>query len=140
MTNSIIKIDRWGQDHWSTLAYLETRIVDYDGVVERKHMRCDPALHPHFAHVGSYMGAASPTRLADSEMAQHDDWSCLDDAEAEGLIQNIGTGVHRRYTLTRNGQRVANSLREYIARNKTTRGFIPPLDGHGVSPADGGEK
>jgi len=26
----LINISRWGKDHWSTLAYLETRVVDYN--------------------------------------------------------------------------------------------------------------
>lgn len=53
----------WGRDHWSTLAYIETRIVDHSGVPSREHMRCDPKRHPLLAHDGSRGGSPSPTRL-----------------------------------------------------------------------------
>lgn len=120
-----IPINRWGRDHWSTLAYLETRIVGHRGVIQREHMRCDPALHPHLAHEGSRMGSPAPTRLADGEVSSHDDWSCQDDAEAEGLIQNVGTGLYRRYVLTDKGRPVAHALRDYLAQHDTSRGFDP---------------
>lgn len=103
----------WGRDHWSTFAYVETRIVDHKGVPDRRHMRCDPALHPQFAHEGSRMGTPSPTRLREGERQGHDDWSCLDDAEAAGLLRNAGTGLNRVYVLTDEGRRVADLLREH---------------------------
>lgn len=120
-----IPLKRWGRDHWSTFAYLETRIVDHRGTIQRERMRCDPALHPLLAHEGSRMGDPAPTRLVSGEVASHDDWSCLDDAEAEGLIQSVGTGLHRRYVLTDKGRSVAHALRDYLAQHNTSRGFDP---------------
>lgn len=104
---------RWGKDHWSTFAYIETRTVDYKGVPDKRHMRCDPALHPAHAHEGSRMGAPSPTRLNDGELPDHDDWSCLDDAEAAGMLTSSGTGMFPVYALTEEGRRVADALREH---------------------------
>jgi hypothetical protein len=42
-----------------------------------------------------------PTRLRnDVELSDHDDWDCLDDAEAAGLIESAGTGINPTYKLT----------------------------------------
>jgi hypothetical protein len=32
-----VPIELWGKDHWTTLAYIETRCVDYDGVPNHDH-------------------------------------------------------------------------------------------------------
>jgi hypothetical protein len=122
-----IPISQFGRDHWNTFAYLETRIVDHRGVIKLEHMRVDPVLHPHFAHEYSRMFSPAPTRLASGEVSSHDDWSCLDDAEAEGLIQNVGSGMNRRYVFTDKGRQIATALREYITRNNTTLGFDPSV-------------
>jgi hypothetical protein len=84
-------IQLWGQDHWSTFAYLETRIVDHDGVVDNRKMRCAPRLHREFAHFmyeGELAdGSKYPTRLKSGEIENHDDWSCLEDMVVLGLIK-----------------------------------------------------
>lgn len=127
-----IPIDQWGRDHWSTFAYIETCIVDDGGKPDIRRMRTDVSLHPNMGPhecvdgMGAIDGAQYPTRLRGGATASpHDDWSCLDDAEAEGLIQNEGTGTNRRYVLTNKGRPVANALRDYLARNRTSRGFDP---------------
>jgi hypothetical protein len=60
-------------------------------------------------------GGKYPTRLKDGlgTLAHHDDWSCLDDAEAAGLLTNVGTGIDRRYELTALGKRAALALAEH---------------------------
>lgn len=45
-----IPIYDWGRDHWSTFGYIEIRIVDFKGIPDNHHMRCDPKLHPLLAH------------------------------------------------------------------------------------------
>lgn len=100
----------WGRDHWSTFGYIETRIVDHGGVPYRTHMRCDARIHPMFDHGAGH----AATRLADGSVDRpHDDWSCLDDAEAAGLVANVGTGIRRVYKLTDTGRKVAALLREH---------------------------
>ncbi len=88
--NDYIEIDRWGKDHWSTLAYLESRVIDNGGTINNLQMRCDSRLHRHFAHVetmGMTNGGKYPTRLQDSiELEKHDDWSCLEDMVASELV------------------------------------------------------
>ena len=110
-------VERWGKDHWSTLAYIETRIVDHKGEPNREQMRCDVAIHPQFANRanrGLLPDKKYPTRLNDgTELPGHDDWSCMDDAEAVGFVVNNGTGLHRVYALTDAGTEVCNALREH---------------------------
>lgn len=108
-----IPLEQWGRDHWSTFAYIDTRCVDFKGIPDPRRMRCDPDLHPHLAHAGS-SGPKYPTRLRGGvERHGHDDWSCLDDAEAEGLLENIGTGLHRQYKLTHRGRALVHLLRAH---------------------------
>ena len=97
--NDYIPIDQWGQDHWSTFAYLETRAVDDRGLIDNRKMRCNPRLHREFAHGGGYTGmlcdgSKYPTRLKDGEIDRHDDWSCLEDMVAAGLIVAQWRVVH----------------------------------------------
>jgi hypothetical protein len=122
-----IPVEQWGSDHWSTFGYIETRIVDHKGVADRHHMRCDPTLHPQFAHEGCRMGPCSPTRLAGGATRdRHDDWSCLDDEEAAGLLENEGTGLHRIYRLTERGRAIADALRAHKASGGKWSAFKAP--------------
>lgn len=73
-----IEMTRWGTDHWSTLLYLESVVVDNEGKVNNNKMRCHPRLHRKFAHHLS--GEDFPgTRVQGGVIEQHDDWSCVED-------------------------------------------------------------
>lgn len=117
MTKSV-PISRWGKDHWSTLAYLETIAVDHGPAAApyRERMRCDPDIHPHMENQGNRFdpGARYPTRLAGGEeLPGHDDWSCLEDAVTEGLLVDAGTGARPAYKFTPLGLRVIAKLRAH---------------------------
>lgn len=121
-----VPIEKFGKDHWSTFAYIETRIVDYKGLPDRRHMRTHAKLHPMLGHLD---GSAYPTRLKNGEtLVEHDDWSCLDDCEEHGLLENIGTGVNRCYKLTESGKKVAAALRDHKAAQKNFADFTPSSD------------
>ena len=125
--NDYIPVEQWGQDHWTTLAYLETRATDGKGVIDNRRMRCNTRLHRHFAaFVGDYAPDSEkyPTRLADGVIANHDDWSCLEDMVAAGFLQawyrdqrpgEPFGGYEARIELTDAGRQVANALRQYRA-------------------------
>lgn len=74
-----IPLERWGKDHWSTFAYAETRIVDYDGFLDCRHMR---------GHLPGWDKYA--TRLNDGgetvELFGHNDYDCISDAFDAGLL------------------------------------------------------
>lgn len=115
-------VEKWGKDHWSTLAYLETRTVDYDGVIDNRHMRCNPRLHREFAH--HWSGGNYPTILNGEEtLDNHDDWSCLEDMVAAGYLQvwfrrastNIFGNSEAKVKLTARGKVISTILRAFKA-------------------------
>lgn len=101
-----VPMARWGKDHWTTFAYVETRWVDHRGMLDHDRMRCDRTRHPLFyaakrrtvAFGSDADGSQYATRLkteareADGrwgvvELLRHDDYDCVDDARREGLIE-----------------------------------------------------
>ncbi|MBI2020098.1 hypothetical protein HYS94_01630 [Candidatus Daviesbacteria bacterium] len=84
---NFIEMNRWGKDHWGTLAYAETCSVEGQHL-HLERMRCDPTRHPLLASSRITYGATKyPTYLKDEVLqSNHDDWDCLYDAACEGLI------------------------------------------------------
>lgn len=124
-----ITVDRWGKDHWSLLAYIETREVDHKGILDGDHMRCNQRLHREMVgrvsvargHDGS---EKYPTRTKDGDVPNHDDWSCLEDIVAAGLAQawlqekyhNVIIGSHiAKIKLTDAGRELAEQVRRHKA-------------------------
>lgn len=106
-----VPIDKWGRDHWSTLAYLETRIVDHHGKIWEANMR---GRDPKY-----------PTRLNDgTEIEMHSDWDCLHDMWVAGLITMDEDVLV--YGLTDYGWQVAGELRKHIAIERKAATFKPP--------------
>jgi hypothetical protein len=95
----------FGTDHWSTFAYVETRAVDYNGLLDHDRMRCHAGRHPVMLQAKRRVSGASadgsryPTRIKASatpdahgrygvtKVPDHDDYDCLDDLIAAGLLQ-----------------------------------------------------
>jgi len=101
-----VPVVRWGKDHWTTFAYVETRWVDHRGMLDHDRMRCDRHRHPVFyaakrrtTALGSDAGGARyPTRLKTEtrgpdglwgviDLTGHDDYDCLNDAISLGLLE-----------------------------------------------------
>ena len=116
-----IPMSRWGKDHWSTLAYLETLAVEKKGLAipVKARMRTNEIRHPHLRGTlpmdmgGALNGSSYPTRLKDGEVKEHDDWDCVDDAVEEGLVEDVGTGLNRAYKFTKLGKQVMAKLRQH---------------------------
>lgn len=117
---------RWGRDHFTTLLYIETRCVDYKGIIAKEKMRCDPRRHPALAHIGSK--GVYPTIINngdfDTEWPNHDDWDCLRDMARYGLVVVDTITLHA--SLTEKGWFVAGRLRQYRAANGGVAKF--PID------------
>lgn len=123
----------WGKDHWSTLLYLETCVVDQQGIVNNNRMRCNPRLHREFMSTmpGATQSDEYPTRLADGVQHGHDDWSCLEDMVAAGLLtaswrqqsSRVFGSCEARVELTDAGWRIAQRLRKYRAEHGKYVGF-----------------
>ena len=118
MSKTFVPINKFGKDHWSTFAYIETRIIDYGGKPCRDHMRTDRDRHPKLVGPRVFVCDSAPnikypTILKDgTSLVDHDDWDCLEDCEHAGLLKTSGT-VNRTYTLTEEGRQVAGQLREH---------------------------
>ncbi len=107
-------IGNWGKDHWSLLAYVETRCVDFGGKLDAKHFRCNPKNHNGYQIYNTLLWDNKySTRLKAREtIAGHDDWDCLDDLEEAGfiIIQSLANGF---VSMTKMGMRLAGKLREH---------------------------
>lgn len=135
-TDDLIPPERWGKDHWSTFAYIETRLVDHGpytiGIdprmkTNRRHLRVFADVNA-FAYSGarSYfnsrgqptMQLENSTVLNDGEMVPgHDDWMCLQDMLAVGLLKVWGNELQpkRKVRLSRLGLEVSAKLRAHKA-------------------------
>jgi hypothetical protein len=100
-----VPMNLWGRDHWSTLAYIETKLVNHgETVVEfdprmrqkRRHFRLLLQALPGHRKPGAIvqgqaMEAQHGSRLSDgSYLPWHDDWDCVTDMIEEGLFENDG--------------------------------------------------
>ncbi len=104
-----IPIELWGKDHWSTLAYIETVIVEqqYFSIKKDQRMRT----HSHHKELMHIDGSDEyGTRLNNKkEIFYHDDWDCVYDAEKEKLV-NI---KDNKVTFTEYGYHILASLRKH---------------------------
>jgi hypothetical protein len=128
-----VPMELWGKDHLSTLLYIESRCVDGGGRPMLARMRHWPG-RPLRGWDGSgpegggmpCMPTACPTRLKDgSDLSNHDDWDCVDDMEAEGLLETLGTGLQPIIKLTDYGWLVASALRRHRAEKWSPDGPGP---------------
>lgn len=139
-----IPITLWGKDHWSVLAYVETVMVEHQG---RFEIGWDPRLRQRSDRFSTFwrdqptplrpkadsskdsgpvrgkpMDEAHTTRLNDGRsVPQHDDWSCLEDMVAAGVVigenPNLPPGVEpgQILVLTPLGHDLCAGLRRHKA-------------------------
>ena len=130
-------MSRWGKDHWSMLGYVTTC---FDGEVKRDVLRCNTKTHPLLRGRHTRWEPIYGTRLRDKQLPQHDDWDCLDDLEAAGLVEIISL-VNGFIRLTKAGSDMAYALREHKRRGGGFASFEPPTEpcpacnGQGLIPA-----
>lgn len=109
MTTTPIPAAKFGKDHWSTLAYIETRCVDGKlgvGFLDHRRMRTNEVTHPLLSmnsplckwqkswgtRLRGFFEFEQRNDLAAAEKAgfllsEHDDWDCLDDLAAAGYVE-----------------------------------------------------
>jgi len=133
-TTERVTPEKFGKDHWSLLAYVETLVVD-NQPIDRRRMRCNPTTHPLLTAPYQHKRWEPQwgTRLkgyfdahdkAAHQLPEHDDWDCLEDLDAAGLVefQTLTSGIVR---LTPEGRRVANELREHKQNGGNFASFTP---------------
>lgn len=122
-----VTIDMFGKDHWSTFAYVASVALDNGGIPVRERMRCDCDRHPFHAHtIPGLSRSTYPTRLkGDAVLQDHDDWDCVDDLTAAGLVENRGTTVNPAYRLTEAGLEVWKQLFAHKQNGENFATFSP---------------
>lgn len=113
-----ILVKYFGKDHWSLLAYIETRCVDFDGVLDRRHLRCNNS-HLLHSHIGGWDDKystrlntlASKTRVM---AIGHDDHDCLEDLENAGFIKII-SNANLLVKMTELGLNISSKIRAHKA-------------------------
>lgn len=129
-----VPTEDFGKDHWSMFAYIETLCVDSlkkgVGEIDKRRVRANEKTHLlHAVNCGAGLGPWNPehgTRLAGYWKTdkttdctrlrpQHDDWDCLDDLDAAGLVEVISF-ANGFVKLTEKGFRVAGELRTWKAK------------------------
>jgi putative hydrolase of HD superfamily len=112
MSEGQVSIEQFGQDHWSTFAFIACNVVSADGEIDRRKMRCHADRHPLFYHLPpGFGGGKSPTRLRGGvTLADHDDWDCAEDLTVAGLLVWGGSGANPVFSLTDRGWVVLRAL------------------------------
>jgi len=134
-----VLMEQFGKDHWSLVGYVGCRVSSNDGILGFEHMRCHPDRHPHYlgyrrATFGPGWSADYSTRIAgyfetededrlNYRLDDHDDWDCLQDLEAAGLIEIRGTGLQPFVVMTDYGFKIEARLRKHKARGGSFNNF-----------------
>lgn len=88
----------WSRDHWTTIAYAFTCLAA-GGRLDPARLRLDGDRHPTRIH-----GKLLPFEPG------HNDIDCLVDAEAAGVLVNVGTGLHPVVRFTEEGLKLGQWL------------------------------
>lgn len=130
-----VPVARWGKDHWSTFVYIETRCVDYKGELNKQHMRTKRDKHPDLEGDAQKRFSLAykeyPTQLKNyfedptDCLDDHDDWDCIEDMIAAGLVEKIDND-DLWYRLTTEGRRIASLIRQHKAQGNNFASFEMP--------------
>lgn len=127
--------EKWGRDHWSTLAYMETVMVEkghfpvaFDCRMRqnRRHFRIMPGKRTGLAERALAMCPEYGSRLNDGRyIPGHDDWNCIQDMANEGLFATKGDSVEpgKELRLSQKGQEIVAELRRHKMSGGTFSNF-----------------
>jgi hypothetical protein len=139
-----IPMEHWSKDHWSTLAYVETVIVDCAGFQigsdarmrsNRRHFRlmnneCPRPKRSGKPGLGITMGPEHGTCLKDNIVVpEHDDWMCVQDMAAEGLFTISAEDIEPSVVLNLSpkGTALVEALRRHKSSGGTFSNFAPTI-------------
>lgn len=136
--NEYVPMEKWGRDHWSTLAYMETVIVEHTVFTVKldPRMRQTRRMHrvlseyspPKDFDRSVPMDRDDGTVLADGSIIKgHDDWACVQDIANLGLLnvgpEDVDVGVD--LTFSDAGMKLAAELRAHKANGGSFKNFKP---------------
>lgn len=131
LKDEYIPMAMWGKNHWSALAYIETVMVECGGfevgfdarmTQNRRHFRVMAEQNPTPKRPGRSisMSFASPmapeysTTLNDGQRVDgHDDWCCVGDFAASGLLKAEHFEPKDVLHLSELGQKICAQLRAH---------------------------
>lgn len=129
--DELIPLSNWGKDHWSTLAYIETVMIDRGvfpvaGDPRMRSNRRNYRIMP--TDFGVCMPIDQGSVLSDGTIVKgHDDWCCIQDFAAEGLLnkkeEEIDLGA--KLKLSDLGISLTHKLREHKLKGGTFATFKP---------------
>lgn len=130
----INKINQFGKDHWSLLAYIEYRVMNHEGRLDLVHLRVkNPALQQNMLGGDNWKPEYGTTLFgywnengsvnSKLKILDHDDFDCLDDLEKARLIESFGTGLNPAYKLTKKGVKVMGLLTLHKQEGKNYADF-----------------
>lgn len=131
----------WGKDHWSMLAYVETLCVDATtarkgtGEIDWAKCRVNEKKHPLLARNSVRFKPEYGTRLSGffgkgdkinpkRRLNRHDDVDCLDDLEAEKMVEILSL-INGFVVLKSVGREMAARLRAHKSRGGYFANFNP---------------
>ncbi len=117
---------KFGKDHWSCLAFLETQIIDRNFPIDIRRLRVNETKRPF--RNGSPFGwndSYSTKIKGGHQIFGHDDIDVIDDLEDLGYIKNNGTHINIYPSLTKKGHRILSELREHKCNGGSFSNFEP---------------
>ncbi len=139
--DAFVPPEQWGHDHWSTLAYAETVMVECGGFEigadarmrsNRRNFRvmskqCPRPKRPGGRSLGLIMEVSDGSILRDgTKVPGHDDWMCLQDMAAAGFFTVGPDDIEPRAVLhlSELGAAVIAQLRAHKAADGTFKDFV----------------
>ena len=154
--DAFVPPEQWGPDHWSTLAYVETVMVECGGFEIGADARMRSARHnfrvmnEQCSHpkrpsgrrgLGLVMDVSDGSTLHDGmKVPGHDDWVCLQDLAAAGFFTVGPDDIEPRAVLhlSELGAAVTAQLRAHKAAGGTFKNFAwAPDETSAPSPVSG---
>ena len=128
-----ITIEQFGKDHWSLLMYIQTRVLDCNGILDVNHLRSKNTIFrqgwtPEYGTrlFGYWNKDSTVNRLL--LLGNHDDFNCLEDLEGEGLVKNSGTRLNPVCTITEKGIKIICQLLLHKQAGNNYSDFVAKIE------------
>ncbi len=115
---------QFSKDHFSTILFLETQIVDRSFPIDIRRLRVNEK--KRIFNNGNPFGWKDEysTKLKDgTTISGHDDIDVIDDLEDEGYIKNNGTHINIYPKLTDKGWKPCQAIRKHKANGGNYKDF-----------------